>query len=127
MANATHVRLAATAKRLIEKHGRTVTFVKNSTTLTDSAKPWDGVAPASPTETSAVAAVFEDTTFDAAGTSVHRKNVGMVLVAQNSLGTAVDLSTYDVVNDGGKPRKITRRLKIAPGDTTVAWMLEVEL
>lgn len=125
MANATHVRLAATAKRLIEKNGRTVTFVKTSSTLVDSAKPWDGVAPASPTETSAIAAVFDDMTFDAAGTMVHRRDIGTVMVAQDSLGAGVDLSTYDFVNDGGKPRKITRRMKIAPGETPIVWLLEV--
>jgi hypothetical protein len=58
---------------------------------------------------------------------VHRKNVGTVMIAQDSLGSGVDLSTYDVVNDGSKPRKIIRRLKIAPGDVVIAWMLEVEL
>lgn len=127
MANSTHVRLAATAKRLIEKHGRTVILVKNSATLTTPAKPWDGVVLTSPTETSAIAAIFEDMTFNEAGASVHRRNIGMVMVAQDSLGAGVDLSTYDIVNDGGKPRKITRRLRIAPGDTTIVWLLEVEL
>lgn len=127
MANATHVRLAATAKRLIEKHGRIVTFVKVSTTLTDANKPWDGVVATSPTEVSVPAAVFNDLTFDEAGTMVHRKNVGLVLVAQDALGASVDLAAYDAMNDRGKPRKITRRMSIAPGDVSIAWMLEVEL
>lgn len=125
MANATHVRLAATAKRLVEKHGRSASFVKSSSTLADSAKPWDGVVPTAPTSTTATAVFFDDMTFDEAGTTVRRKNVGMVIVAQDSLGSGVDLEGYDLVSDGGKPRKITRRLKIAPGDTVIAWMLEV--
>lgn len=126
MANATHIRLAATAKRLIEKNGRTVTFVRVSA-LADAATPWDGVVPTTPTQTSAIAAIFDDTTFDEGGSMVHRKSVGTVMVAQDSLGAGVDLSLYDFVNDGGKSRKITRRSRIAPGETTIVWMLEVML
>jgi len=36
-----HVRLAATAQRLILKHGRTLTFYETPTPA-DSAKPWRG-------------------------------------------------------------------------------------
>ncbi len=124
MANATHVRLAATATRLIAAHGRAVTLVKPSTTLVDVDNPQDGVDPAGATTVSSTAAFFADTTFDSGGTMVHRRGVELVLL--DAVG-GVDLAGFDFLKDGTKPRKIIRRLKIAPGDTTIAWMLEVQL
>lgn len=43
-----HTRLAATATRLLTKHGRPITLVAESRTPGDATKPWD---PPDPTET----------------------------------------------------------------------------
>lgn len=37
-----YVKLAETAKRLIEANGRTITFVREAETREDPLKPWDG-------------------------------------------------------------------------------------
>ena len=125
MANATHIRLAATAKVLVEKNGRTLSFVKPSTTLLNSAKPQDGIDPAGATTVTGKACVFDNMTFDAAGTFVQREDAGLVIVAQDSLAAGTDLTEFKLVLDGGKPLRIKRRLKVAPGDVTIVWLLEV--
>lgn len=53
-----YVRLAATSERLISNNGRNITFLKESTTLHDDQKPWDGPRNGLPSEEVTLKAVF---------------------------------------------------------------------
>ena len=114
--------LAATAQRLIEKNGRTVTITKMSQVAADPNKPHRARNPATQTSVSpkAVIVPFDREQVDGSNVMVDDK---MVMVAQSSV-TGVDLSSYDYVTDGSDQYDIVKVSKIQPGDTSVVFMIQ---
>ncbi len=53
-----YTKLAATAKRLIEANGRKLIMLRPSEVAADTAKPWDGPAPATADTEFAISGVF---------------------------------------------------------------------
>jgi hypothetical protein len=118
---ANFTKLAATALRLINANGRTVTIVHQGNTPTDPTKPWRG----------------EDTTVRASvtGTGVftslealnpdNTKREGQMLLFAASADESNDLEEFDQVVDGARYWKIVRAEVIGPADTRVLYKFEV--
>lgn len=122
------VKLAATAKRLIEKHGRTVSIVKHGSTDASGTKPWRGVsAPVVATVTGKAVFVpktFVLTSFTADVDGVSEEGEYALFAADNDDGE--NLETFNVMQDGGRDWKLLRTELIAPGDTRVLYMFQVQ-
>lgn len=122
------VTLAATAKRLIDKHGRTVTLLKHGSTPADGNKPWRGVsAPVDATVTGKAAFVprtFILASFAADFDGVLEESEYALFAADNDDGEL--LETFNVMQDGSRDWKIMRTELIAPGDTRVLYMMQVK-
>lgn len=123
------ITLAATAKRLIDKHGRTVTVVKHdSNTVADPTKPWRGTStPVAITVTGKAAFVprtFILASFGQDFDGVLEEGEYALFAANDDGGN--DLETFNVMKDGGKDWKIMRTELIAPGDTRVLYMFQVK-
>lgn len=125
--------LAATAKRLVEANGRSVTLLKENRVPDVAGEPWRG------TSTAPVAGQGGDTqpaivafvpaggsglgrlaTDSAGGLQVQLDQVG--LLAATTV-PAIDVEKFDRVLDGTVPWKIVTREKLQPSDTAVLWVL----
>lgn len=121
-------KMAVTAKRLIDLNGRTVTLVKHGNTPADSDKPWRGIS--SPVEATVTGkAVFVPRTL--LQTVFSRDEGGVKMEGEYALFAANDdggnnLELFNVLQDGGRDWKIKHVELIAPGDTRVLYMIEVE-
>lgn len=115
--------LATTAKRLIEKNGRTVTITKMSQTPADPAKPHRARNSATDTSVTATAVVvpFDREQVDGSNVMVEDK---MVLVAQESVA-GVDLELFDRLTDGSDEYDIVKAEKVNPGATSVVYMIQI--
>lgn len=120
-----YVRSAATAKRLIERDGRTVNIYRKQTTPADVTKPWRG--PASPTDilvATVKAVVYPFETKDVDGTIIRRGD-SRIMVAHDSLVGVTDLEDLDWVADGALYYKIENVHVIAPGDVRIAYEIKI--
>lgn len=123
--------LEATAKRLIERFGRSISFFKESETAADSDAPFDGPAPfdsdTAPAEQKIenVKAVFVgagDTKFqDELGGLIRHGSAGFLIYGSVSS----ELENFDVVVDGSDLWKIDNVEPLKPGDTNVIYGVEV--
>lgn len=127
-----YTKIAATAKRLVEKFGRTMTFIRLDRSVDDSTKPWR--ANADPRAT-------PDASTDVIGVQIHpdsSRDLGskilmpelisatekIVLVAATS--TVEDLTTYEEVLDDGVRYKINRFDVLEPGDTRLLYFFAID-
>jgi len=120
-----HAKFVNLALRLIDKHGRNVTFKRLSSTPTIPAQPWRG---SSTTPTSfgpfrAVFVPFRGYTFGAEfiDTSLFKEVEQICLVA----GGQEDLETCHLVTDSSKDYKIEWVQRLRPGDQTVLYAFGV--
>lgn len=126
-----HVALAATAKRLIEANGRTVTVRRLDRTITDPSKPWRGTSDprATPNATASVKAAFVDPSSAASmGLMLSDPNLvasidSVALIAATS--TVADLATFDEVVDGSLVLKIDNIDVLKPGDVKMLYVLRL--
>lgn len=130
MVNAT--RLAATAKRLIEANGRSVTIYKRARTAADTNKPWRGPAD-TPADTETVIAAFVPPGGSGFGRSVIvdgslAQAFDMVaLVAATSLTSGVVLEEYSsIVDADGSVWSIANVERLAPGSTAFVYVLRLK-
>ena len=121
-----HVKLAATAKRLVEANGRTVTLYEASSADAVAGQPY-GPALVTPVDADAVKACFVPVAGSGLGytlrdraTSLSKVIVQECLVATTSLN-AEDLRNADSISDGTRAWKIVVREELAPGDTSMLW------
>jgi hypothetical protein len=133
------VKLAATAKRLIEQSGRAVTLYKQNREPADEAQPWRGpdmsVPPSSAEgggRLSGVKAAFVPARGSGFGRDyVERqddlsRNVEQVaLIAATSLPAGTDLGAFDSMLDGSTVWRIYFAAKLAPATTALCWELGV--
>lgn len=127
------VKLAATAKRLVEKNGREVRLVKGNRTASDPAKPWRG-SDAAPTPAKGGASVtaiacFVPASGDGLGRLVQDTTGALVsafdqvaLVASDSVA-GVDLTGFDKVVDRDELWRIIVRGELRPAGTSLLWVL----
>lgn len=115
--------LADTIKRLITKHGRSVTLKKLSRTPTTSAKPWRGTGTTDdPDVTTTAFAVFIDYKNSEIDGEMIKAGDLMALVAAIS---GVDLREYNVLTDGTEEWSIMDVELIKPG--TIEFLYKIQL
>lgn len=136
-----YTKLAATAKRLIEANGRTVTLSKLNRDPADAAKPWRG--PTTPPDEDEgglsfdVLAAFVPASGSGMGKmlfdseeSLAKRADQVALVATNSVTaagfTAADLEECDVVTDGSTVWKIVQIAHLQPSITSLIFALAVK-
>ena len=131
------VKLAATAKRLIEKNGRDITLVTPAdTVLRDANKPWRGVDMArnngNEVELIVKAAFLQvgtDTQFgedeESESTLLIRDNSKIFLIASTSLGVS-DIRSFTEIRDGTTVYNIVNITILKPADIELIAFVEVE-
>lgn len=135
-----HAKLAKTAQRLIQKHGREITLCQRATSAPDFEKPWRGSIsesienPADPlsTQTLALKGVFIDAQGGDASPGQEFSRLGLTtdgklkfLVAALDLGSQDPLSFQQIL-DAGQVWRVTLCKVLAPGSTTILHIFEVE-
>ncbi len=123
-----YVRLAATAKRLIDKNGRTLTFRKRSSTPKDPAKPWRGnvETPAAELTPKGVVLPISGTDFgDSVFTDfeLFKTYTKFAMIAANSVATGNDLQTFSTVEDGGRAYTIGEVAELKPGPVPLVYFV----
>lgn len=121
-----YIRSAATAKRLIEANGRSVTLIRKSRTVADATKPWRG--PANATDASIgplKAVIYPNEMKDERGGIVRLAGL-KALIAHDSLDPASNLEDIDFLVDGAKRLKVTSAAIIGPGDTRIVYEFVLE-
>lgn len=131
------VKLAATAKRLVEGSARTVTFFKANRLPADAAKPWRGPESGDPTALEGGATLEVLASFvpvggsglgrdemDRPGTLI-RDAQQFALVAATSLPDGTDLAEFDSIEDGSTVWKIVHVAELHPADTGLLWSVAV--
>lgn len=118
-----YARLQATATRLINQSGRTVTFVQIQAYTTDANKPWrgDAVDRVTPTVTlSKVVTQVEPNTNVYLGETIKvedlLKNYDKVLLAD---GVDILDGYHEVIDDDGSRYRIEYIYKLRPGSVTL--------
>lgn len=120
-------KLATTAKRLIEKNGRSVVVVKRGKQPQDTDQPWRGQTNFPEAEVSGLA-VFVDSS-DLGYTVMDEENVKrsvkVALFAAANDGSN-NLETFDEIRDGDVKWQISKAEVLAPADTRLLYMFEVK-
>lgn len=121
-------RLAATAQRLIEANGRTVTLFKKDRAPANPSQPWRGPGEEPEGTLSPVAAIVpvrgtglgKMTKDEKGGLS---RNADMVALIASSSVAGVDLAEYDSLLDREQLFKIVEREELNPGSTSLIFSL----
>lgn len=134
-----YVRLAATAKRLIEANGRNVTLYKPNTTPANPSQPWRGPDTTSPPDSGkggdslTVLACFvpaRGTSFGADRTarpgSLLEDVEQYALIASTSMPDGTDLTQYDSIDDGSNIWQIVFSGELRPSTTSLIWEVGVK-
>ncbi len=108
----------ATAKRLIDKHGREITLQKMSIVPADPNNPQDGSTTA-PAEL-VVNAVQDAYTEEQMDSVIERGDVKFLVWG----GTATDVETYDKIVDGSTKWRIISVEPIRPGTFTYLYTIQ---
>jgi hypothetical protein len=126
------VKLAATAKRLIEKNGRTLSLYKRSTTPANALQPWRGTAAADADGDPLDLIVC---VVPASGSGFGRERVvdgelaeafsEVGLIAASSVPAGVDLERFSSLVDGKRAWKINKVGKLQPADVPLVFVLEL--
>lgn len=123
------VKVAATAKRLVEANGRSVTLYKDSRTPADSAKPWRGPDDSSTEESDTVIAAFVPprgtflSGFFRDNDSNLVRDLNQIALVAASSASGKDLTKYDSLLDGDRTWKIRLVERLRPGGTDILWVL----
>lgn len=134
-----YTNIAATAKRLVEDAGRSVTFVKQERNPTDANKPWRSVATPSNADSASLTGVAESRV---SGIAVmvdpsSARNLGIMIdqsdearraekvfiVASSSVN--VDLAEYDQVVDGTTVWGIVQVSELKPANVSLLFYVWV--
>jgi hypothetical protein len=125
-----YVRSAATAKRLIEENGRTVTLYRKVRTPLDVNKPWRGPSTAAatpdPNVVGQVKAVIYPVKEEDVDDGLVRLGMQTAMVAHDSLQSPEDLSDIDAIKDGSYTYKVVKAVVIGPGDTKIVYQFYLE-
>lgn len=123
---ANYVKLAATAKRLIELNGRTVTLVRKTRTAADAAKPWRGPSGTGNTTVATPKAVIYPAVEKNEDGALVSRGFEKAMIAHDSLSPKQDLTDIDAIVDGGVTYKVIKAYRIGPGDTTIHYEFDLK-
>ena len=115
---------AKTAKRIIDKNGRSVEFIKNSSTPVDSDKPW-GETDENRVSFTTKAAFIDYDVYEVDGDRIRHGDKKMLVNAIDN-GTN-DVVNFDVVLDGIYEWRIKNVNAVQPGDIVVMYEVQVRL
>lgn len=118
-----YTKAAATAQRMIEKYGRTVTLVSRSAVPTDVTKPWRGDTAGDAVKTDVIA-VEEQSTVENTPASLLGRVRALYLVAFGTAG--VDLLGYSQLIDNGQVYEIEKIDALSPGPSTLMYSFYVK-
>lgn len=127
------VRLAVTAKRLIEKNGRTLLFYKRERTAANPAQPWRGATAATP-DGSGVSILGCVVPASGSGFGRQRSVDGtsadtfeqVALIAANSVPAGADLESFSsVVDTDSRAWKIDGVEKMQPADVPLVFVVRL--
>lgn len=123
---ADHAKFAATAKRLIDKHGRSVTVVKRGKQPSDSNKPWRSQAAPVTDEVTGIAVFVNssDLGYMVRDEENTKRSVKVALFAADDDG-GNNLETFDEIRDGSVKWQISKAEVLFPADTRILYMFEV--
>lgn len=121
-----YVRIAATAKRLIEENGRDVILIKKSRAPADSATPWRGPSGSGDNVVGTIKALIYPKEERSQDGELVYKGFEVAMLAHDSLAAPVDLTTLDAIKDGGITYKIFKASKLGPGDTVLSYELHMK-
>lgn len=121
------VRLAATAARLIEENGRSVTVVKHGAYSQDSEKPWRGQSTYPEAAVTGFAAFVPKTqlvgTFAMQEEGILRESEYALFAADSDEG--YNLEGFDAIVDRDVTWRIMKTEVLAPGTKRVLYLFEV--
>jgi len=133
MVNELHIKLAQTAKRLIEKNGRLVVLINSDRTNTDAAVPWRrNLTPSDGGTEISVKAVYVYPSGDTRmgseiildGISLNKKYKYLIFSEDSSPGN--DYSKFSYVQDGAELYKINTHQELKPGEKTILHLMELD-
>lgn len=121
-----YVKLAATAERLIEANGRSVTVTQQGQTPTDPTKPWRGQSTPVRDSVVGIAVVVDPATmgYEVQNVDNVKRADMLVLFAANNDG-GKSLENFDTITDGSIVWKILRTQVLKPGATRLLYIFEV--
>ena len=122
--------IAKTAKKLIDRFGRQVTFKRLAQSSADPDRPWEGPVdphgtPDASQQLTAVFATSESLGEEAVSPEMVRRSEQFLLAAPGP-DVSYDLSTFTEVEDGGVAWKIQDVEVLRPGDTTILYIFGVK-
>ena len=120
-----YTRSAATAKRLIEANGRTVSLIRKVATPGDTDKPWRGPTSDGDDEVGDVKAiVYPVNARDVDGNNIRRGDE-ICIIAHTSLASPEDLRDIVFIEDGGRRFKVMNSEVIGPGDVVIVYSFQL--
>lgn len=126
-----YVKIAATAKRLIEANGRTVSLVRLDRDPADPDMPWRGPAvvdsaPYDPLDyPSPKAVIVPYTEDDIDGTLVRHGDKRAYVAATSTAVAALNLAEYDGLIDNGEQYKIVSVNILNPGEIIILYEMQL--
>lgn len=118
------VKLAKTAKRLIEANGRELTLVNESTTSADPLKPHRGRVESADVTTTVIGIITNYRLSQIDGHLIRRGDKRCVIAA-NSLASGIVLTDYEKLIDTGVSYKIKDIEPVKPGKVPLIYFLQL--
>ena len=115
-------RLAVVATRLVCKHGRTITITYEGTEANVDGEEWKGKKPGS---TDTPKAVFAEEMFEYLVGADVQQGDRVLLIDGPSVTGVLNVRVQILDSDGQTRLTLVRIQKIQPGDTTVAYIVQV--
>ncbi len=132
--NATQIRLAKTAKKLIEKNGRSISLIKSEGVSVNPSKPWrkNNTPWIGGTEVVVVGVFVNPKSASDLGTG-ESLVAGMlldsrykyVLIAEDS-SPGNDYASFDYLKDGSELWKINHTEVLKPGEKSIVYLMELQ-
>lgn len=113
------VRLANTAKRLIDANGRSLTVNQKSTTSSDSNRPWGATTEANADTLTSIGLEFENNKSFITGEVIKAEEKSFLFNAIDS--TNKDLTLFDELVDGTENYVISRVNELKPGSVILLY------
>jgi len=118
-----YVKMAATAKRLINKNGRSVTLTKKDRTAANSSKPWRGPGTSDITVKNVKAVIVPFDTEDVDNQLVRRGDSRAYVAASDTDPNLIE--DFDDLLDGTDKWKIIDVSIINPGDKRIVYDMQL--
>ena len=119
-----HVKFVALAKKLIAKHGRSISVTRKSQTPVDSNQPWRGNT-ADPAPLSCMGVDIKNVKADDENPTKRGGKIFLLAAGDDNL-VGVDVKEFDVLTDGATVWRIKKADLVQPGDQQIIYTVEVE-